>query len=82
MALWSERSENQENQEQWTPVEDARTYEIRVFDDGNQGLMSKPNAWRIVARWKGKVRLRNCFTCSVDSVVQSISEWKVVEVET
>ena len=43
----------------WAPVEDARTYEIRVFDDGNEALASKPNAWRIVARWKGKVMLRN-----------------------
>ena len=65
----------------WAPVEDARTYEIRVFDDGNEALASKPNAWRIVARWKGKVRLRNCVDCnSAGSLVQSISEWKVAEI--
>jgi hypothetical protein len=58
----------------WEPVMDTGTHEIRTFDDGNQDLTHKTNAWYIVARWRGKVRLRN----AVDSsVVHSISAWKV-----
>ena len=58
----------------WEPVTDNTMYEIQTFDDGNDDLRLRTNAWYIVARWAGKVRLRN----AVDStVVQSISAWKV-----
>ena len=58
----------------WSPVDDARAFKVTVFDDGNEGYAAYENRWRIVARWRGKVSLRNA---SVGAVIGSISEWKV-----
>ena len=58
---------------EWEPVSDARVYEVTLFDDGRAKYASHVNRWRIVARWKGKVRLRN----EHGVVIDSISEWKV-----
>jgi hypothetical protein len=59
---------------EWEPVSDARVYEVTLFDDGRERYASHVNRWRIVARWKGKVMLRNE---DVGEVIESISEWKV-----
>lgn len=58
----------------WSPVDDARVYKVTVFDDGNEGYAAYENRWSIVARWRGKVSLRNT---SFGAVIGSISEWKV-----
>ena len=58
----------------WSPVDDARAFKVTVFDDGNEGYAAYENRWRIVARWRGKVSLRNA---SFAAVIGSISEWKV-----
>ena len=58
----------------WIPVDDARAFRVTVFDDGNEGYAAYENRWRIVARWRGKVSLRNA---SFGAVIGSISEWKV-----
>ena len=64
---------------EWEPVFDARVYEVTLFDDGRERYASHVNRWRIVARWKGKVRLRN--EHQVGEVIDSISEWKVQSCE-
>jgi hypothetical protein len=58
----------------WEPVCDARVYKVTVFDDGNECHASRENRWRIVARWRGKVALRNE---GDGAAFGSISEWKV-----
>ena len=60
---------------EWEPVSDARVYEVTLFDDGRERYASQVNRWRIVARWKGKVMLRN--EQHFGEVIESISEWKV-----
>jgi hypothetical protein len=60
---------------EWEPVSDARVYEVTLFDDGRERYASHLNRWRIVARWKGKVTLRN--EHQFGEVIESISEWKV-----
>jgi hypothetical protein len=55
-------------------VFDTSIYEVTVFDDGNDQLKSLPNEWRIVAAWRGKVRIENART---GYTVLSISSWKV-----
>ena len=59
----------------WEAVTDNATYRIGTFDDGHEDLKLRANAWHIVARWKGKVQLRNALDSTV--FVQSISAWKV-----
>lgn len=46
---------------------------VLVFDDGLCEMCEHPNVWRIVATWKGKVRLENV---RAGVLIQSISEWK------
>ena len=60
---------------EWEPVSDARVYAVTLFDDGRERHASHVNRWRIVARWKGKVMLRN--EHQFGEVIESISEWKV-----
>jgi hypothetical protein len=60
---------------EWEPVCDARVYEVTLFDDGRERHTAHVNRWRIVARWKGKVMLRN--EQHFGEVIESISEWKV-----
>lgn len=60
---------------EWVPVCDARVYKVTLFDDGRERYASHVNRWRIVARWKGKVALRN--EHHFRDVIESISEWKV-----
>ena len=60
---------------EWVPVSDARVYQVTLFDDGRERYASHVNRWRIVARWKGKVTLRN--EHHLGEVIESISEWKV-----
>ena len=50
---------------------------VAVFDDGLDAMRVHPNLWRIVATWKGKVRLENV---AVGVQIQSISAWKVERV--
>ena len=59
---------------EWEETADSRVYEVRVFDDGNADHAVRANRWYIVARWRGKVSLRNV---ADGVVVRSISEWKV-----
>jgi hypothetical protein len=56
----------------WESV-DGPLCTVAVFDDGLSEMSAYPNLWRVVARWKGKVRLENvaCLAC-----IGSVSEWK------
>jgi len=63
-----------EKMAEWEETADSRVYEVRVFDDGNADHAARANRWYIVARWMGKVSLRNV---ADGVVVRSISEWKV-----
>ena len=63
-----------EKMAEWEETADSRVYEVRVFDDGNADHAARANRWYIVARWRGKVSLRNV---ADGVVVRSISEWKV-----
>lgn len=63
-----------EKMAEWEETADSRVYEVRVFDDGNADHAVRANRWYIVARWRGKVSLRNV---ADGVVVRSISEWKV-----
>ena len=60
---------------EFVPVADASLYEVSVFDDGNESHEGLPNEWRIVAKWRGKVRIEHART---GCVISSISAWKVV----
>ena len=54
---------------------DPTVYRIKVFDDGNQDLMSYENEWQIYGSFKGKVCL--CNVKNKNILVFSISYWKI-----
>lgn len=59
----------------WIEVNDEQEFNIFKFDDGIKHLENVfPNSWYIIARWKGKVRLKNTKT---GLIIPSISEWKI-----
>ena len=59
----------------WIIIDDKQKFYIFKFDDGNTHLGTVfPNSWYIIARWKGKVKLKNTET---GYIVPSISEWKI-----
>jgi hypothetical protein len=58
----------------WTAVQDTGTYEIRVYDDGNERYMHIDNRWTISAAWLGKVKLLNT---DGTTELPSMSQWKI-----
>ena len=61
----------------WEPVCDARVYKaikLPSSTTATSATLSRENRWRIVARWRGKVALRNE---GDGAALGSISEWKV-----
>ena len=60
---------------EWLSVDDTQKFYIFKFDDGNTHLASVfTNSWYIIAKWNGKVKLKNTET---GYIVPSISEWKI-----
>jgi hypothetical protein len=54
----------------------ATTYSINTFDDGNQRFQQYSNSWFLYGKWRGKVALVNAKNPSVR--IESISEWKTL----
>jgi len=60
---------------EWTDVHDKEIVYIFKFDDGVVKYKNVyPNTWIIIAKWRGKIRLKHTHS---DTVIKSISEWKV-----
>ena len=53
----------------------TKSFQIRIFDDGNEKYKQYDNNWVIFGRWKDKVALFNEFDQNI--TIMSISKWKV-----
>ena len=62
----------------WEDVHDEEIVYIFKFDDGVVKYQNVyPNTWIIIAKWRGKIKLKHTHS---DTIINSISEWKVSRV--
>ena len=62
--------------EEWEyiPIEDNKSFFINKFDDGNNIYRQYPNNWKKFGKWKGKIALFN--KNNPEIIIKSISQWK------
>jgi len=53
----------------------SQTYQINIFDDGNEKYEKYNNKWIIFGEWKEKVAIFNYYAPEI--IIKSISKWKI-----